>query len=78
MDFYIFFSKPCALRPRRAPGWDDRELPHERVGDEAQGDTGGGNPIGGEGARQACGHCACACQADDVWAAYRVSKGKAG
>lgn len=23
--------------------------------------------------QQACGHCACACQADDVWQAYGVS-----
>lgn len=37
----------------------------------------GDGPAGGTGVAgppaEACKHCACACHADDVWAAYRVS-----
>lgn len=50
-------------RHRRAPaGWD------EERGEES-GDVGDA-PLGVTA--EACGHCACACRADDVWAAYRV------
>lgn len=53
-----------------APGWKDQGHPEEGMVEK---ETGTGAKEKDQKKQQACGHCACACQADDVWQAYGVS-----
>lgn len=52
--------------PRAPAGWDEER--GEESGDAGDASLGV--------AKEACGHCACACRADDVWAAYGVGSWK--